>query len=74
MSTHRLVRWWTPQERATSTSAMHIKLNIASLALARVRTLLDSGLSGFGLIHSIFVCLLIPLLVLDSSFVLLAPI
>ena len=62
------------QERATLTSAMHVKLDIASSALAWVRALLDSGLSGFGLIRSVFVCLLIPLLVLDSSFVSLAPI
>jgi len=72
MSTHHLVHWQTPQECATSTSAMHIKLNIASSALAWVCALLDLGLSGFGLIRSVFVCLLIPLLVLDSLFVLLA--
>ena len=53
---------------------MHVELDIASLALARVRILLDSGLSGFGLIRSVFVCPLIPLLVLVSSFVSLAPI
>jgi len=53
---------------------MHVELDIASSALARVHALLDLGLSGFGLIRSVFVCLLIPLLVLDSSFVLLAPI
>jgi len=52
---------------------MHIKPDIASLALAQVRALLDSGLSGFGYIRSVFVCLFIPLLVLDSLFVLLAP-
>ena len=52
---------------------MHVEPDIASLALARVRALLDSGLSGFGYIRSVFVCLFIPLLVLDSSFVLLAP-
>ena len=73
-STHHLVRWRTPQERTTSTSAMHVELDITSSALAWVRALLDSGLSGFGLICSVFVCLLIPLLVLDSSFVLLASI
>jgi len=72
-STHCLVRWRTPQERATSTSAMHVEPDIASSALARVRTLLDSGLSGFGYIRSVFVCLFIPLLVLDSSLVSLAP-
>jgi len=72
-STHRLVRWRTPQKCATSTSAMHIELNIASSALARVRALLDSGLPGFGHIRSVFICLLIPLIVLDPSFVLLAP-
>jgi len=72
-STHRLVCWWMPQKRATLTSAMHVELNIASSALARVHTLLDSGLPGFGHICSIFVCLLIPLIVLDPSFVLLAP-
>jgi len=72
-STHRLVRWRMPQERTTSTSAMHVKPNIASLALAQVCALLDSGLSGFGYIHSVFVCLFIPLLVLDSLFVSLAP-
>jgi len=72
-STHHLVHWQMPQKRATSTSAMYIELNIASLALARVRALLDSGLPGFGHIRSVFVCLLIPLIVLDPSFVLLAP-
>ena len=72
-STHHLVRWRTPQKRATSTSAMHIKLDITSSALAWVCALLDSGLPGFGHIRSVFVCLLIPLIVLDPSFVSLAP-
>ena len=55
-----------------SASTIHIKLNIISSALAWVCTLLDSGLSSFGVIHSFFVCLFIPLFVLDSLFVLLA--
>ena len=55
-----------------SASAMHIKLDIVSLALAWVCTLLDLGLSSFGFICSFFICLFIPLFILDSLFVLLA--
>jgi len=55
-----------------SASAMHVELNIIFSALAWVHALLDPGLSSFGVICSFFVCLFIPLFVLDSLFILLA--